>query len=533
MPWLPALVLACVVVALGSMVLERLLYSRLYTAGELEQVLFTIGLIFVAVAVARLAYGPLPLAAPLPDFMKGQTELARALVPDLPRGRDRLERGAHRACCGSASSARAGARWCAPRWTTARMAQSVGINTGRLFTFTFALGSGLAALGGALGADLIAMTPTYPFEQLVYFLIVVSIGGLGTLARAVPRRAADRDRRHRVQVLGAAVRRVLRLRGDDGDPAVAAAGPAREERPDVRAHASIGYAGAARLRPIELAPWVLAVAVLLLRAELPAARRVHRDHHPVRAVARPHPRLRRHRDARPRGVLRVRRVRRRRLRDPRAPAIRCSGCVVAAVAAGLLGLATGAVILRTHGLALLMLTLAITSIVFEVANKWTDVTGGADGLHSVPIQPILGMFRFDMFGKTAFLVLPDRARGRLVAGARRSSIRRSGVALAGMRENDVRMHAIGAPVYRRRLYAYTISATLAGIAGGAAHADDAVRRAVGARLRAVGRAAGDAGARRRVPDLRRVRRAGGVHRRAGLPRRSSRPSTGRSGSACC
>jgi branched-chain amino acid transport system permease protein len=180
MPWVPALVAACIVVALGSMVLERLLYSRLYAAGELEQVLFTIGLIFVAVAVARLAYGPLPLAAPLPDFMKGQTELlgrsfptyrvvvivsSMALIAVLWIGLERTRWGA---MVRAAVDNRA-------------MAQSIGINTGRLFTFTFALGSGLAALGGALGADLIAMTPTYPFEQLVYFLIVVSIGGLGTL----------------------------------------------------------------------------------------------------------------------------------------------------------------------------------------------------------------------------------------------------------------------------------------------------------------------------------------------------------------
>src|SRR5258705_11390269 len=59
------------------------------------------------------------------------------------------------------------------------MARSIGIDTGKLFTLTFALGSGLAALGGALGADLMPMTPTYPFEQLVYFLIVVAIGGQG------------------------------------------------------------------------------------------------------------------------------------------------------------------------------------------------------------------------------------------------------------------------------------------------------------------------------------------------------------------
>jgi branched-chain amino acid transport system permease protein len=61
------------------------------------------------------------------------------------------------------------------------MAQSIGIDTKRLFTLTFALGSGLAGLGGALGADIIAVQPTYPFEHLVYFLIVVSIGGLGSL----------------------------------------------------------------------------------------------------------------------------------------------------------------------------------------------------------------------------------------------------------------------------------------------------------------------------------------------------------------
>ena len=178
--WLPALVLACAAVALASMVLERLLYARLYGAGELEQVLFTIGLIFVAVALARLAYGPNPLAAPLPDYMKGQTELlgrsfptyrvvvigaSAVLIAILWLGLDRTRWGA---MVRAAVDNRA-------------MAQSIGIDTGRLFTFTFALGSGLAALGGALGADLLAMTPTYPFEQLVYFLIVVAIGGLGTL----------------------------------------------------------------------------------------------------------------------------------------------------------------------------------------------------------------------------------------------------------------------------------------------------------------------------------------------------------------
>jgi len=168
LPWLPALLLACAAVAAASMLLERLLYARLYGAGELEQVLFTIGLIFVAVAVARLGYGTGPLAAPLPDYMKGQTELLGRSFPTYRVVVIAAERTRWGAMVRAAVDNRA-------------MAQSIGIDTGRLFTITFALGSGLAALGGALGADLLAMTPTYPFEHLVYFLIVVAIGGLGTL----------------------------------------------------------------------------------------------------------------------------------------------------------------------------------------------------------------------------------------------------------------------------------------------------------------------------------------------------------------
>src|SRR5918911_2775780 len=74
----------------------------------------------------------------------------------------------------------------------------------------------------------------------------------------------------------------------------------------------------------------------------------------------------------------------------------------AAAAAGLLGVLTGAVILRTRALTLLMLTLAITSILLEVANKWSTMTGGADGLSGVQVSPILGLFKFDLYGKTAF-----------------------------------------------------------------------------------------------------------------------------------
>jgi len=136
----------------------------------------------------------------------------------------------------------------------------------------------------------------------------------------------------------------------------------------------------------------------------------------------------------------------------------------AAAAAALLGVATGAVILRTRALTLLMLTLAITAILLEVANKATWLTGGADGLSGVKVDPILGVFRFDLYGKTAFLYcLITLFIGWWVV--RRLIYSPFGAMLTGLRENTTRMHAIGAPVYWRLVLVYTISATLAGIAG--------------------------------------------------------------------
>ena len=77
--------------------------------------------------------------------------------------------------------------------------------------------------------------------------------------------------------------------------------------------------------------------------------------------------------------------------------------LASALAAGLLGLATGALVLRTHGLTQLMLTLAVAAVCLEIANKATPLTGGADGLSGVTIAPILGYFKFDMYGRTAYL----------------------------------------------------------------------------------------------------------------------------------
>jgi branched-chain amino acid transport system permease protein len=179
-PYPVALLIAFVVIALISLVLEVLLYSRLYTAGELDQVLFTIGLIFISVALARLAYGTLQQPVILPEYLKGQFSM---MGRDFPAFRVFLITvsaiivaglwfGVERTAVGAKLRAAVDNR---------AMAQSVGINTRRLFMVTFAAGSGLAGLGGALGAEIIAIQPIYPFANLAYFLIVVSVGGMGTL----------------------------------------------------------------------------------------------------------------------------------------------------------------------------------------------------------------------------------------------------------------------------------------------------------------------------------------------------------------
>ncbi|HYM03177.1 MAG TPA: branched-chain amino acid ABC transporter permease [Stellaceae bacterium] len=179
-PFPLAVIAAFAAVAAGSVVLERLLYRRLYGGNELDQVLLTIGLIFISVASAKYLWGPLAQPMQPPAYLSGQVHLAGR---DFPTYRSFLIvagavvvtvlwLGLERTRFGARIRAAVDNR---------RMAQSVGINTSRLFTATFALGSGLAALGGALGAEILAIDPGYALEHLVYFLIVVAVGGLGSI----------------------------------------------------------------------------------------------------------------------------------------------------------------------------------------------------------------------------------------------------------------------------------------------------------------------------------------------------------------
>jgi branched-chain amino acid transport system permease protein len=180
-PFGPALVLAATIVAAVSVVLERVLYARVYKAGEFDQLLLSMGLIFVASAVAQYIYGPIPQTVAVPAALSGKLALGLRTFPlyrifliatgiaifvTLLLVIERTDTGMRiRATVDNRA-----------------MAEAVGIDTRRLFSVVFAAGSALAAIGGGLGGDMIAITPGYPLENLPYFLIVVAIGGLGTVS---------------------------------------------------------------------------------------------------------------------------------------------------------------------------------------------------------------------------------------------------------------------------------------------------------------------------------------------------------------
>jgi branched-chain amino acid transport system permease protein len=141
-----------------------------------------------------------------------------------------------------------------------------------------------------------------------------------------------------------------------------------------------------------------------------------------------------------------------------------AGLVASAATAAILGLLSGAVILRTTGLALLMLGMAVALILHELANRLHDITGGFDGLRGIVIKPVFGYFDFDFFGQTAFLYCLAVLFLAWIF-VRQLVIAPFGRSLVGIQENADRMAAIGTPVRRRKLVAFAISAALAGVAG--------------------------------------------------------------------
>src|SRR5690606_25280680 len=179
-PFLATLPLAFIIAALASVVFERTLFRHLYRAGELNQVLFTIGLVFVAAAGAAYAFGTVQQSVQIPDYLRGSIQVfgiglatyrlflivvALVIAFLLVVGLERTRFGARvRAAVDNQ-----------------RMAKGLGIDVDTVFAVTFALGSGLAGLVGALAIDIVGLDPSFGFQYLVYVLIVVSVGGLGSI----------------------------------------------------------------------------------------------------------------------------------------------------------------------------------------------------------------------------------------------------------------------------------------------------------------------------------------------------------------
>lgn len=140
------------------------------------------------------------------------------------------------------------------------------------------------------------------------------------------------------------------------------------------------------------------------------------------------------------------------------------GLAAAAGTAGLLGFATSFLVLRGSDLTRLMVTLGLALLLYEAANKLTEVTGGVDGLQGMEIKPLLGLFAFDLYGRTAY-GYSMAVLFVLFWTARRVVHSPFGVCLQGIRQNAARMPALGTPVRARLVAVYTLGAVYAGVAG--------------------------------------------------------------------
>jgi branched-chain amino acid transport system permease protein len=179
-PFLATLPMAFIAAAVVSVVFERLLYRRLYRATDLDQCLLTIGIVFVSVAMAAYLYGTIQQPVTLPSYLRGTVTvwgqsfgvyrlflIGMSLLVTL-------------VLVLSLEYTRFGAKVRAAV-DNQRMARGLGINVDAVFALTFALGCGLAGLGGALAIEIIGLDHSFAFTYLVYVLIVVSVGGLGSI----------------------------------------------------------------------------------------------------------------------------------------------------------------------------------------------------------------------------------------------------------------------------------------------------------------------------------------------------------------
>jgi branched-chain amino acid transport system permease protein len=166
--------------AATSVVIERILYRRLYRASDLDQVLLTIGVAFISVAIAAYFFGTTQQPINIPAYMRGSFDVLGLNIAVYRLFLVVVGISITLLLIAAVEHTRFGAKVRASV-DNQRMARGLGIDVDRTFSVTFALGSGLAGLGGALAIEIVGLDPTFSFTYLVYVLIIVSVGGLGSI----------------------------------------------------------------------------------------------------------------------------------------------------------------------------------------------------------------------------------------------------------------------------------------------------------------------------------------------------------------
>jgi branched-chain amino acid transport system permease protein len=470
-PFLLTLPLAFMFSALLGAILEPTLYRRLYARPHLDQVLFSIGLVFMAVAATDYAFGATQVFAKLPPWLRERFEWAGAGI------------GAYRlfiiVVCGVITLAL--------QWTLARTrfgsqlraavddrrtARGLGIRVNAVFLAAFAAGSGLAGLGGALGAELLGLDPTFPLKYMIYFLVVVAVGGTttitGPLAASLLLGIADVAGKYYVPKLGAFIIYCLMIAILYVRPQglFARAGSAAPSSPPASFGGGLGspLRIAACWRGYEIAVWVVAVLALVLfprqaalwnEIAILALFAVSLDlilgYGGIVSLG--------HAAFFGAGCYAAALVGKHFFHDPVA------GLAVAASVGAVLGLASSVFVLRGSDLTRLIVTLAVASILYELANKFDTITGGADGLQGVVIGPLLGVFEFGLDARTAS-AYSLAVLFLLVLVARRVVHSPFGYSLKAIRDNRLRATATGIDANRHLAVVYTLSAAMAAAAGG-------------------------------------------------------------------
>src|SRR5262245_30807705 len=472
-----ALPLAFLLTAMIGGLFERTLYVQVYQRTHLDQVLFTIGLVFMSVAAVDYVMGSSQQFVQIPQILQGQIDLFGIGV-----GRYRL---LIIIVCGVLTLAlqliltqpRVGSRLRAAVGDP-RVARGLGINVNAVFGLTFAFGSGLAGLGGALGAEILGLDPIFPLKYMIYFLIVVTVGGTssitGPFLASILLGIGDVAGKYYVPTLGAFVIYTIMIVLLIWRPqALFARGTARYLRGGKAMSRKIDtavtrfLASRARFGPFEIVFWLTAFATIYL---LPGRHLIltetaiwglfalsldlilgyagiislgHAAFFGVGAYAA--------------GLLAKHEI----IVEPSI------ALLAAGLAAAALGFATSFLVLRGSDLTRLMVTLGVALVCFELANKFGELTGGADGLQGVSdhLAPVFGVFRFDLFGHNAYIYTLAWLFVMFVL-ARRIVNSPFGLSLKAIKGNALRSSAIGIAVNWRLIAIYTLSAGYAGIAGG-------------------------------------------------------------------